>query len=280
MTEPLAERLKAALVCCLAVLLSPVAAQAQGAVPDLRQVRWPLVDIVMVPDSGGLWLIAGPNPGTQQWESGSHLVDLRVDPVLALQWVTVARGLTPEEGSAPSREPVRVTPPLREKHGPAFLLLGINPRKKASAKERLVFVVSDSGSSTHWRSFASVADVNVLLGALESVAFASRDGAHAAGWDIPGEEDPDEGVSAVSQPRPVYPSGLATMGRVGRVWMTYVVSAEGRPQRESFVPVLSDDSLFTQAAIEALLRGRYRAAVSNGQPVPLRVFQAILFRQR
>ena len=35
-----------------------------------------------------------------------------------------------------------------------------------------------------------------------------------------------------------------------------------------------------EAAIQALLRGRYRPAVLNGQPIPLRVCQVILFRRR
>jgi len=62
--------------------------------------------------------------------------------------------------------------------------------------------------------------------------------------------------------------------------MSFVVSERGRAEQNSFVPVLSDDSLFTEAAIEAILRARYQPAIVNGEPVPLRVFQVILFRTR
>jgi hypothetical protein len=263
----------------LAALLPSANAEAQSRGPELQQVRWPLLDVVMVPDTAGLWFMAAPNPATRQWESESHLIRFGIDPVLALQWVTVARSLTSPERASPSREPPRVTPPLRAKRGPAFVLLATNS-KKASAKDRFVFLVSDSGSHTHWKSFASSAEVNALLAALEHTAIVTREGTHAVGWNTFADEDPDTPVSIVSQPRPIYPAALASRGRVGRVWMTYVVGADGRPDQESFLPLLSDDSLFTKAAIQALLRSRFRAAHSAGQPVAQRVFQVIMFRQR
>lgn len=254
-------------------------AEAQTTSPELQHVRWPLLDIVMVPDSAGLWLVVGPNPATQQWESGSHLVSLGIDPVVALQWVTLARGLPTRKGDSRSRMPARVTPPLPAKRGPEFIVLATNP-KKPSAETRFTFVVSDSGTGTHWKSFASSAQVDALLTALERTAIVSREGSHAAGWNTVADQEPDTPVTIVSQPRPTYPERLASRGRVGRVWMTYVVSSEGHPERGSFIPLLSDDSLFTQAAIQALLRSRFRPAVSNGQPAPQRVFQVIMFRTR
>lgn len=62
--------------------------------------------------------------------------------------------------------------------------------------------------------------------------------------------------------------------------MSFIITADGRVDQSSFFTLLSDDPRFTEAATQALIRGRYRAAGLDGQPVPLRVFQAILFRQR
>jgi TonB family protein len=139
---------------------------------------------------------------------------------------------------------------------------------------------ADRPTHTQWKSFASFAQVNAFLTALELTAIVSREGSYSADWNTLADQDPDAPVTIVSQPRPVYPARLASRGRVGRVWMTYVISADGRVEQGSFLPLLSDDSLFTRAAIEALLRGRLRPAVSNGQPVPQRVFQVITFRTR
>ena len=262
----------------LATLLFVSRVEAQAS-PELRHLRWPLLDVVMVPDSASLWFMAAPNPSTTQWETGSNLVHLGIDPVVALQWVTVARKLVAAAGNRSHREPARFTPPLPDHDGPAIVVLGTNS-KKPSAKTRFVLLVSDSANDIRWKSFASGAQVDSLLAALEATAMASREPSRAAVWNTLADRDPDTPVNVVSQPRPVYPPALASRGRAGRVWISFIVTAEGRPDQESFFPLLSDDPRFTDAATKALIRGRYRPAVLDGQPVPLRVFQAILFRQR
>jgi len=52
------------------------------------------------------------------------------------------------------------------------------------------------------------------------------------------------------------------------------------PERESFSALLSDDSLFTWSALDAMRRSRFKPARTDGQPVRQRVFQAVVFRQR
>jgi hypothetical protein len=262
----------------LAALLTFERAEAQGQAFEFRQVRWPLLDIVMVPDSAGLWFMAAPNPSTTQWESGSHLVRLEIDPVLALQWATVARKLVSLERRLAPGQPAHFTPPLRARRGSTFVVLATNP-KKPSARTRFVLLVSDSVRNIRWKSLASSDQVDGLLTALEGTATASRDGSPAV-WNTLADGEPDTPVNVVSQPRPVYPARLASSRRVGRVWMSYIVSAEGRAQQGSFVTLLSDDSLFTEAAVKALLGGRYQPAVANGVTVSQRVFQAILFRRQ
>jgi TonB family protein len=255
--------------------------EAQTAAPDFRHVRWPLMDIVVVPDSGGLWFLAAPNPWTTQWESGSHLVQLCIDPLTALQWTSVAANLVAAGSERPKgKQLASFTPPLPDKVGPEIVVLGTNPKSR-SADDKFVLLVSDSAKDVRWKSFVSSSDVKIFLKALEETARDSREGAPTAlRWSTPADEEPDTAVRIVSQPRPAFPQRLASRGRVGRVWMSYVVNADGRVDQESFFPLLSDDSLFTKAAIDALRRGQFRAAIREGQTVPHRVFQVILFRQR
>ncbi len=262
-----------------AAVLFTLPAEAQVGQPEVHHVRWPLLDIVMVPDSASLWILAGPNTGATQWGRSSNLVDLSVDPVRALQWVTVARRLeAPPPGRSLPDTATRATPPLRARQGSAFILLGTNT-KKPTAERSFILLVSDSASDTHWKAFASEDQVSRLLTALAVAVSSSQLGA-GTGWNGLACQKVDTPVRIVSQRAPEYPYHLAGQGREGRVWVTYVVSADGRPDQNSFLPVLSDDSLFTQAAIEALRRSRFKPARTDGEPVPQRVFQAVKFRQR
>ena len=249
-------------------------AEAQVDSP-IRQVRWPLLDIVLVPDSTGLWFMAAPTPSTTLWETGSHLARFDIDPVLALQWVTVARALV----LAPPANSARFTPPLPANEGPAMAVLGSNPGQQ-SKERQFVFVVSDSARGTRWKSFVSSVQVEEFLRKLEATARESREGSYAGLWDTPADQEPDTPVGVVSQPKPEYPARLAAGRRIGRVWMAFLVTPEGRAEPGSFFTLLSDDSLFTESATRALSRGRYRPAVKDGKAVAQRVFQAILFRQR
>jgi hypothetical protein len=233
---------------------------------------------VMLPDSSSrvLFMVA-PNPATVQWEQNTPLVQLGIDPVIALQWVTLARALTQADSSRATGA-ARVTPPLRPRRGPQFVVLARNA--KAAADQRFVLVVSDSASRTHWKTFASLGQVDTLLAALETTAKSGW--AMASSRDSTGTADPDDEVdtpvSIVSVRRPSYPPELAAKRRIGRVWMMYVVGVDGRAELGSFRPLLSDDVLFTRSAIKALVQTKYRPARLRGKPVPQTVFQVITFR--
>src|SRR3712207_676553 len=133
--------IRAAATSMLAIALPFFGSEAQTHFPELRHIRWPLLDIVVVPDSAGLWFIAGPNPWTTQWESGSHLVDFSIDPVAALQWAHLARTLAAATGAHPKNHPGALTPPLRARRGPELVMLGTNPKSR-SEETRFVLVVS------------------------------------------------------------------------------------------------------------------------------------------
>jgi hypothetical protein len=219
--------------------------------------------MVTLPDSTGIWLLVAPTPGTTQWKSGSHLVCLGVEPVLLLQWVTLARKLLAGE--------VPVTPKLSGSEPTRFIMLGKNPRN-AGPQEEFALAAIDSVSETRWMTFASKPQVDTLLTALERTAIAGRAVFNAA------ETEPDTPVGVVSIPRPVYPGALAAARGVGRVWMQFVVGPDGRAREQSFRPLLTDDPRFTSAAIYALRRGRFKPATREGRPASQRVFQVIEFR--
>ncbi len=270
--------------CAVAVLFGSAAGEAQVARTEVRHVRWPLLDMVLLSDSSaGIWLMVAPNPATTAWDAGTPLVSLGIDPVLALQWVTVARALRQTDTlRRPSSAAMRLTPPLSAKRGQQFLVLAKSARQ-AGADEPFILVVSDSSSHTHWKTFASPAQVDTLLAALESTAMSSRtrsslgDSTTAPGVDDGAVDTP---VSIISMHRPVYPGALAGNRRIGRVWMEYTVGVDGRAEERSFRPLLSDDSLFTRAAVRALLRAKYSPARLHGKPIRQRVFQVITFRVR
>jgi hypothetical protein len=250
-------------VALLISLSSP--AVAQSSPPGTRHVQWPLLDLVMIPESTGVWLLVGPTPATEQWKSGSDLVHLAADPVLTLQWVTVARRLAP--GS------MRVTPKLQcYFHSSEFVVLGRN-EKDEFGKRAFVLVAADSAPRVQWKAFASAEQVESFLTALEKTAMATREI-----FKPIAEPEPEIPVSIVTVPMPKYPATLASRGRIGRVWMQYVVGADGRAQSESFRPLLTDHPLFTQAAVAAILQGRFKPARLKGKPIPARVFQAVVFR--
>jgi hypothetical protein len=263
--------------CLPALLLWSAPGEAQTASPELRHVRWPLLDIVILPDSSaGVWLMVAPSPATKEWEGGAPVVSMAIDPVVALQWATLARGLTGANSSDLMPNAVdRLTPPLRDRRGPEFLVLA-NNRRKTTPEEALVLVVSDSRSHTRWKTFASPAQVDTLLNALEITARQSRVSFVPGAAD--GEDSVDTPVHVVAIPRPKYPPKLLSKVRVGRVWMMYVVGADGRAEPASFRPLLADDPSFVRAAIVALVHAKYQPARVDGHPVPQRVFQVVTFR--
>jgi hypothetical protein len=263
------------------MLFMSVPGMAQSADPDeLRHVRWPLLDMVIVSDSSAcVWLMVAPNPATKEWEAGTPLISLTLDPVQALQWATFARGLMGNEDSHGMPNAVdRRTPFLRTKHGPAFLVL-VRNRRNRRLEETFLLAVSDSASNTRWKTFASPGQVDTLLIALEHTATRSWAMAPASDSSSPAEpEDVEIPVRILSIPRLKYPPQLSSKGRIGRVWMTYWVGINGRAEEGSLRPLLSDDPLFTRAAIEALRHGKYQPARRRGQPVRHRVFQVVTFR--
>jgi Gram-negative bacterial TonB protein C-terminal len=267
----------------LAQLLAGLAPlQAQSGPSAVARVRWPLADIVLVPDSCyGVWLLVAPNMSTRQWDQGSQIVGLTVDPLILFQWANTARALvhTPELGVDPARVPFKMTPRLENRHGGPFFLLA-RATGPTPADRRLQFVVSDSAQGIRWKSFVRTAEVDKLLATIEDVVARTPPPRPPTDSSIV-VDDRSEGLEPVVQlkmPRPDYPNELVNSRAAGRVWAEYIVGTDGRVGKGSVRVLLADHAGFARSAIKAWERASFRPATRHGSPVRQRVFQAISFR--
>jgi TonB family protein len=274
----------------LGLLLSTFApVQAQSGPSAVARVRWPLADVVLVPDTCyGVWVLVAPNTSTEQWDKGSRdkgsqIVGLTVDPLILFQWANTARALVhaPDLGVDPAKVPFKTTPRLENRHGGPFFLLA---RATGATRDdrRFQFVVSDSAEGIRWKSFVSPGEIDELLGTIEDVVARTPPPRPPTDSSIV-VDDRSAGVQPVVQlkmPRPKYPHELIAYQASGRVWAEYVVDTDGRVEKGSVRILLADHEGFAREAIRAWERASFRPATRQGVPVRQRVFQAIAFRVR
>lgn len=79
----------------------------------------------------------------------------------------------------------------------------------------------------------------------------------------------------LSTPAPAYPEALTDTGREGTAVITFTVTADGSV-RDATVKS-ADDPAFGTAALEALKKWTFKAAVRDGQPVAVKVSQPFRF---
>ena len=246
-----------------------------------RRVSWPLLDIVTLPDPCmGFRMIVAPATGTTAWRKGSQVVQFGLDPVEALQWAGLASRFAHSDtvAAAKSKAPVRYLPAIRPARGHRILLVA-DYGTGAKPDRRFVLVVSDSSEKIHYKTFASSAQLDDLARAVEASAELGRQRSPvkdttALTEDMPAMDTPVE-LRHVGQLK--YPLELWRQGRVGRVWMQYVVNAEGRVEEGSFQTVLSDDQRFTDSVVRLLRETTFQPATAHGVPVRQRVFQVFSF---
>ena len=247
-----------------------------------RRVSWRLLDIVTLPDPcTGFRLIVAPAPRTTAWRERHPVVQFGLDPVQALQWAGLARGFAQSDtmGPAKSKAPVRYLPAIRPPRGHRVLLVA-DYGTRAKPDRRFVLVVSDSSQKVDYKTFASAAQLEDLAQAVEASAELGRQHAQpndttvALTDDTPWMDTP-VGLGHIGQLH--YPTELMMQRRIGRVWIQYVVNAEGRVEEGSFQTLLSDDERFTDSVVRLLREATFRPATSRGVPVRQRVFQVFDF---
>ena len=87
----------------------------------------------------------------------------------------------------------------------------------------------------------------------------------------------DRPPSRLSGPSLEYPRELREAGCSGSVVLGFVLSEEGRPDRESIRVIRSTNHRFTQAAVNQLVRSTYQPAFKDGVPVQVWVQAEINF---
>jgi hypothetical protein len=79
----------------------------------------------------------------------------------------------------------------------------------------------------------------------------------------------------------VYPQRLIDQRIQGDVWFSFVVDSTGQIRVDETLRILlSDHPLLTQMARESIRDGKYRPAMRLGRPVPVRVYQRVMYRIR
>jgi TonB family protein len=247
---------------------------------SIARVRWPFMDILMVPDTCyGLLILAGPNTHTDNWRQGSQIVSFSVDPLLVLQWGSTAQALLRQPAIKQESDTVRykATPRLQGQ-GSGFVIL-VKTLSRVPEDRRLQFIASDTAADAQWKTFVTAEDVTSLLTTIEDVV--ARAPARRPWNDSTLVSEADTGVASAVQtsvPRPHYPAELAKQGEPGRVWAQYIVGTNGRVEQGSIRILLADREEFATSAAAALTRAKFRPATRRGVPVRQRVFQAVSFR--
>src|SRR4051812_24495411 len=157
-----------ATVALLLLSTTPLQSQSRAGV---FHVPWSLMDLVLVPDSCGIWFLAAPNVRTSLWETaGSQIVQMVVDPVTLLQWAGSAQAVArePEPGTIPDSVLFRATPRLQGRTPGRFVAL-VRTLSGVPHERRLQLIVADSASNTQWKTFASAKEVQQLLSRIEEV---------------------------------------------------------------------------------------------------------------
>lgn len=90
--------------------------------------------------------------------------------------------------------------------------------------------------------------------------------------------DLDQNPVLVSQVRPIYPYEMSRAGVSGEVTVSLVVDSEGRVRNA--VATRSTHRAFEAAAVQAVLKWRFRPGTKSGRPVNTRMTQLIVFNLR
>jgi hypothetical protein len=266
------------------VVLTASPAVGQETIAGAEHVHWPLIEIVLVPDScDGVWVLAAPNLATRDWDRRNGLIRISTDPVLLLQWAETARTLAHAPDTTVDRggPRFRTTPRLQGRPQGPYALLA-RSTKPAPFERRLQLILVDSVEKTQWKTSASPDQVDRLLAAAELVATRAMPLRAPADSTLITEENAPgiERASIVDIPAPHYPSELRRNYQQGSVWTAYIIGADGAVEPGSIRVLYADHPAFAASAAEALARGRFRPARSHGVPVRERVFQVITFRIR
>jgi len=97
-----------------------------------------------------------------------------------------------------------------------------------------------------------------------------------AGVFVPHDEEP----VAISLPTPKYPEMAREVGIEGKVYVEVLIDTRGKVRDARIIKDSGANAGFEEAALEAALKGEWRPAMQNKQPVAVRVSYPVVFKLR
>jgi protein TonB len=112
------------------------------------------------------------------------------------------------------------------------------------------------------------------LGSFTVVSSPDTDVPPKQGEFVPWDEDP----MAISLPTPKYPEMARKAGIEGKVYVEVLIDTRGKVRDARIIRNSGANAGFEEAAIEAALKGEWRPAMQNKQPVAVRVSYPVVFK--
>jgi hypothetical protein len=268
----------------LAAFVSGPPAVAQQVDRDVIRLEWGVLNILVIKDTlNGMGLWAGWSALAEQRgiKSDDEFV-AHYDPQVVQAWLDEVRLLlAPTRATETDPEQVQ-TPPLTDLQRGRLVAVRLKDGRRWG--NRMYFSMSYHPQEKPLQFAVETRHVPRLLDALATGAQASRLVTTPVPGTVPLYSNPANpstypegaGVRGV-----VYPDFLVERKIQGDVWFTFVVDSTGAVRvDESFRILLSDHPALAQTARESVLEGRFRPASDRGRPVPVRVYQRVMYRLR
>jgi len=273
--------------CVLGAVLfwnSSAAAAAQEVEPAAVRLEWGVLNILVITDTldgTGLWAAwsaAGERRGLPDDEFVAHYAP---DSVLA--WLDEVQLLMlPKE--AGERDPRQLqSPPLTDIQGGRLYAVRLKDGRRWS--DRVYFSMAFSPREKPLQFAVERRNAARLFEVLTVAARASRLLTTPRGPDdvryYANPADPSMAPQGAGVRGVLYPQHLIDQRIEGDVWFSFVVDTTGGVRLDdSFRVLLSDHPLLTQAARESMRDAVYHPAIRLGRPVPVRVYQRVMYRIR
>jgi hypothetical protein len=267
----------------LAVLGLATSSSAQEVDRSVVRLEWGALNILVIKDTlNGMglwaaWTAAGERQGMKEDEFVAHY-----DPEAVRSWLDEVQLLMGPDQVRDGDPAQLQTPPLTDLLGGRLFAVRLKDGKRWG--RRLYFSMSYSPREKPLQFAVEQRNATRLL---ETIAAGARD-SRLVSTPVPGgvplyanPADPSTRPQGAGVRGVVYPQHLIDQKIQGDVWFSFVVDSTGQIRvDESLRVLLSDHALLTQTARESIRNGKYRPAMRLGQPVPVRVYQRVMYRLR
>jgi hypothetical protein len=269
-------------ICCGALALA-APATAQEVDHNVVRLEWGVLNILVVKDTlngVGLWAAWSATAEQRGIEADEFVA--HYDPPAVLTWLDEVRLLLAPTRASEADPPQAQTPPLTDLQDGRLVAVRLKDGKRWG--NRMYFSMRYSPREEPLQFAVETRHVPRLLDALAAGARDSRLVTDPVPGVVPLYSNPANpaihpegaGVRGV-----VYPEFLVERKIQGDVWFTFVVDETGGVQMDdSFRILLSDHPALSQTARESVRDGRFRPAQVAGRPVPVRVYQRVMYRIR